>query len=100
LGDGGNTGVQLTPERIVAGVAGAPFPELLITSVARVGNDLQLSFTSEPCRTYSVLTTPDLVTGAWTTLQTGVPGNGGIVQVTIPNTFSQPRQFFRIQQAP
>ncbi|PWU16938.1 MAG: hypothetical protein C5B50_12325 [Verrucomicrobia bacterium] len=98
LGDGGNSGMQLTPERIVAGAAGVLPPGLLITSAARVGNDFQLSFTSEYCLTYSVLGTTDLLSGAWTVLQTGIPGNGATVQVTIPNTFNQPQQFFRIKQ--
>jgi probable HAF family extracellular repeat protein len=71
-----------------------------ITFVAKSGPDLQLSFTSQAGHTYNVLSTADLTAGSWSTLMTGIPGNGGTVQVTIPNAFSQPRQFFRIQQGP
>jgi probable HAF family extracellular repeat protein len=98
LGDGTTTDHH-TPEQIVGGLPGAPIPALLITSVARVGNDLLLSFASESCRTYNVLSTLDLAGGTWNVLQTGIAGNGGIVQVTIPNALVQPQQFFRIQQA-
>jgi alpha-tubulin suppressor-like RCC1 family protein/uncharacterized membrane protein len=96
LGDG-TTIDRHTPERIVGS---GPALALLITAVARVGYTLQLSFVSDACHSYNVLTTTDLAAGTWSTILTGVPGNGGIVQVTIPNGFDQPRQFFRIQQAP
>ena len=96
LGDGTQVDSHI-PEWIVGGV---PSAELRITAVARVGNDLQLSFASDACRTYNVLSISDLASGTWTTLLTGIPGNGGTVQGTILNAFTQPRQFYRIQQAP
>jgi hypothetical protein len=71
-----------------------------ITSVLRSGNDLQLSFTSQAGHTYNLLSALDLVTATWSPLLTGIPGTGGNVQVIIPNTFDQPKQFFRIQQTP
>jgi probable HAF family extracellular repeat protein len=71
-----------------------------ITSIAGSGNDLQLSFTSRAGHTYNVLGTADLASGTWDILQTGIPGNGGIVQVTVSNAFSQPAQFFRFQEGP
>src|SRR5206468_2851195 len=57
-----------------------PVRPILITSAVRSGNDLQLSFTSQSGHTYNVLSTSDLAIGTWSTLQTGVAGNGGIVQ--------------------
>jgi hypothetical protein len=77
-----------------------PGPPLRITSIIRSGTDLQLSFTSQSGHTYNVLSSADLTTPAWTPVLTGIAGNGAIVQATVPNTFTQPRQFFRIQQAP
>jgi len=70
---------------------------LRITSLVRSGNDLKFSFSSSIGRSYAVLGASDLVAGAWTILQSGIPGNGSTVQVTIPNAFLQSRQFFRIQ---
>jgi probable HAF family extracellular repeat protein len=72
---------------------------LRITSVARVGAVLQLSFTTQAGHMYNVLGTSDLVTGVWTPVETGIAGNGATIQVTIPNQFGQPRQFYRIQQS-
>jgi probable HAF family extracellular repeat protein len=72
---------------------------LRIVATVRSGNDLQLSFTSQAGHTFNVLATADLNTGTWVTLLTGIPGTGGTVAVTIPNAFTQPRQFYRIQQA-
>jgi hypothetical protein len=72
---------------------------LRITSVVRSGNDLQLEFTSQSGHTYNVLSTLDLSAGTWSLLQTGIAGNGGVVQVTVANAFNQPQQFFRLQQA-
>src|SRR5260370_28777430 len=96
LGDGTTTD-RHTPERIV-GVG--PIPGLLITSVSRAGNDLHLSFVSESCRTYNVLSTSYLATSNWNTLLTRGTGNGGIGQVPIPPTLHHSRQIFIIQQGP
>jgi uncharacterized membrane protein len=75
-----------------------PGSSLLITSVLRSGNDFLLTFDSQTAHTYDLLATPDLATGTWTTLQTGIAGNGGSVSVTISNAFVAPHQFFRIKQ--
>jgi hypothetical protein len=77
----------------------APVWTLRITSIARSGNDLLLSFTSQAGHSYNVLATSDLNTGTWVTLLTGIPGTGAIIQATLPNAFTQPRQFYRVQQA-
>ncbi|HXJ58795.1 MAG TPA: hypothetical protein VNU68_19220 [Verrucomicrobiae bacterium] len=70
-----------------------------ITSAARSGDSLLISFTTQASHIYNVLSTSNLVSGPWSALQTGITGNGATVQVTIPNAFIQPRQFYRIQQA-
>jgi hypothetical protein len=69
-----------------------------ITKVAKVGGDLQLSFTTQANHTYNVLGTSDVNSGNWSTVLSGIPGTGRTVQATIPNAFGQPRQFLRIQQ--
>jgi uncharacterized membrane protein len=82
------------------GFAIVPIPSpLRITSVAKSGSSLLLNFNSQAGHTYNIQITPALTTGTWSNLVTEIPGNGGIVQVQIPNAFSQPRQFFRIQLA-
>jgi hypothetical protein len=86
--------------RAFALIPSVPGANLLITSVVRSGSDLQLTFTSQAAHTYDLLATPDLVTGTWSTLQTGIPGNGGMVSMTISNAFVAPQQFFRIKQEP
>jgi Regulator of chromosome condensation (RCC1) repeat len=95
LGDGTQTDSSI-PERIISNFISA----FRITSAVRFGNDLQISFTSQAGHTYNVLNAPNLAAGSWGSLRTGVPGNGGVVQITLPNVFVSPRQFLRIQQAP
>ncbi|HXJ59181.1 MAG TPA: DUF3466 family protein [Verrucomicrobiae bacterium] len=74
---------------------------LRITSVTSAGSVLQIHFTSLPGHTYNILSTSDLFSGPWSTLQTGVSGTGGLVQVQVPiiRGTASSRQFFRIQQA-
>jgi alpha-tubulin suppressor-like RCC1 family protein len=83
-----------TPVRVVASGA---ICGVRIVSVLKAGNDLLLSFTSQLGHIYNLLSASDLSTGAWSPLLTDIPGNGAIVQATIPNAFVQPHQFYRIQ---
>jgi len=98
LGNGTTTDSHV-PVQIVGGttVAGGPICGMRITGVAKFGSYLQLSFPSEFGHTYTVLSTSELVSSTWTPLQTGIPGNGATMQVTVPYASDQAHQFFRIQ---
>ena len=74
--------------------------ELLITAVNRLGNDLQLSFTSLVGRNYELQSRSDLSSATWTPLPGSIPGNGSIAQATVTNAFSQPQQFYQVHQLP
>ena len=73
--------------------------EMEITSAARAGNDLQLTYTAPSGYNYSVQTRTDMVSGAWATLPGTNYGNGSLLQTTVTNPFAQPRQFYRVQQS-
>ena len=82
-------------------IAFAPVPPFAfrITAVEKLGNDLQLSFTSQSGTNYAVQSRADLSSGTWMTLpDTTNFGTGGIMQQTLTNAFSQPQQFYRVQQ--
>ena len=74
---------------------------LRITAVEKSGNDLRLSFTSLAGTNYTIQSRADLSSGMWATLSgTTNSGTGGTVQQTLTNAFSQPQQFYRVQQVP
>ena len=72
---------------------------LRITAVEKIGTDLRLSVMSVSGQTCVIQSRDDLLSGTWTTLPgTAFSGTGGIVQQTITNALTQPKQFYRIQQ--
>ncbi|HXI85013.1 MAG TPA: hypothetical protein VNL17_13075 [Verrucomicrobiae bacterium] len=55
----------------------------VITSIQLLGGtNAVISFTTTSTNVYSVEANSDLVTGTWTTVASGIPGTGGIVQST------------------
>jgi hypothetical protein len=74
--------------------------ELRITSVEKLGGDLRLSFTSMSGKNYEVQSRGDLGLGTWAPIAGTIPGNGGIAQATVTNAFTEPQEFYRIQQLP
>ncbi len=75
--------------------------ELRITEVEREGSDLRLSFTSLTRISYVIQSCTDLVSGTWTLVPgTATSGNGGIVQVALPNEVNPARRFYRVLQQP
>ena len=74
------------------------FTGLRITSVAKAGADLQLSFTSQVGHNYTLQSFASVVNGRVTDLITGIPGTGGSTQTTVSSAFLQPQQFYRILQ--
>jgi hypothetical protein len=74
--------------------------QLRITAVAKVGEDLRLSFTSMSGTNYELQSRTNLDSGLWTSISGSLPGNGAIVQATATNAFGQPQQFYRIHQVP
>jgi hypothetical protein len=69
---------------------------LKISQAAKNGNDMLVSFPSVSGKTYSVERSDTLQSGSWTTVQSGIPGNGGTVQVTDTGGAAQPRRFYRV----
>lgn len=78
-----------------------PVPELAITYVAKVGNELRLSFASSPGNRYAIQARDDLFSGGWMTLP-GAPlaDAGNTVEVVLPVSADQSRQFYRIAIIP
>ena len=74
-----------------------PGYDLGISNIAPAGADIQISLTTGSNRIYLVEGTTDLVTGAWITVSSNVPGNGGIVIVTDPGALAQPQRFYRVK---
>jgi hypothetical protein len=76
-------------------------PDLRITSVQTIGQDLHLGFMSVAGKNYVLQSSADLSSGTWTTLP-GPPtsGVGGPVEVTLPSAFGWPQQFYRLKIVP
>ena len=76
-------------------------PDLLITAVDRVGNDLRLTFgVALSGENYEVQSRTNLNFGSWESLGDSILGNGSTAQVTVTNAFVVPQQFFRIYRLP
>ena len=76
-------------------------PELLITAVEKIGNNLRLSFASAASASYAIQSRTNLVVGNWTTLADSTnSGNGATLQVTVTNAFLAPLRFYRVWQLP
>ncbi len=71
---------------------------LRITNVEKLGTDLRISFDSVVDRNYQLQSQSGLLLDGWNSLGSPAPGNGGIAQVTVSNAFSQPVQFYRVEQ--
>ena len=76
-------------------------PNLVITTVARLGNDLRLTFTGTITgKNYEIQAEPSLVVGPWTSLPGTIAGTNGPAQFTVTNAFTQAHQFYRVHQLP
>jgi hypothetical protein len=76
-------------------------PDLLVTAVDRVGNDLRLTFgVALLGENYEVQSRTNLESGSWQSLAGSIPGNGSTAQITVTNTFGVSPQFFRVRQLP
>ncbi|MCU0792989.1 MAG: hypothetical protein MUE42_09105 [Opitutaceae bacterium] len=80
-------------------VPGAPAPrfEMAIQAVADGGSSVELAFPAAYGRGYSIQRSTDLLT--WTTLESDVPGQGGMLVRRYPSG-SEPRAFYRAVQNP
>jgi hypothetical protein len=70
-----------------------------VTDVEKLGTDLLIGFDSVVGRTYQLQSQSGLMPNGWNPLGGPVPGNGGVTQITVSNAFSQPVQFYRVEQA-
>jgi len=76
-------------------------PGLRIGAVAVSGNDLRLSFPASFGHSYVIESSEDVSVAIWSEVPgTAGTGNGGTMQVSIPNAFGSPRQFYRVKLLP
>ena len=91
-------------------------PGLRIGAVAVSGNDLRLSFPASFGHSYVIESSEDVAflntnisqaviedvsVAIWSEVPgTAGTGNGGTMQVSIPNAFGSPRQFYRVKLLP
>lgn len=76
-------------------------PDLSISSIQKLGDNLQLAFTTVAGKSYAIQSHTNLASLGWITL----PGTtnsdaGGTVTLMVTNAFTEPRQFYRVQQLP
>jgi hypothetical protein len=71
-----------------------------ILSLALVGGNLQLSFTSVAKQAYRVEMTDSLTNPSWSPLTNGVPGTDGAVSVIDQTAGVRGQRFYRVRQLP
>ncbi|MBI3851466.1 MAG: CSLREA domain-containing protein [Verrucomicrobia bacterium] len=69
-------------------------PNLRITSIEKLGDDIRLRFNTVLGRTYGVDSENNL-DGSWSTLTNNIPGDGSSVQAVDTGTANVPRRFYR-----
>jgi hypothetical protein len=69
---------------------------LKVSNVDKSGNDMLISFPSVSGKTYTVQRSDTLQGGSWTTVQDGIAGTGGTVQVTDTDGALRLRRFYRV----
>jgi len=79
----------------VSAESGAPAPGLAMQHLGR-GTFLELQFEGEQGREYEVESTDDPINGPWTVLNSGIPGSGSLMSVTVTNS-SASSTWFRIR---
>ena len=67
-----------------------------INQVQQDGNNIIVSFSTVPGRTYRLTRTTNLQSGSWTTVQGNIAGTGSIIQITDTNGAGQPRRFYQL----
>ena len=86
---------------LIQGTPGPDSPALVISGVAISGNDLRFSFPTSGGRSYVIESRDGLASGGWAEVSgTTNAGTGGLLQVTLPNAFGPPHQFYRVKQLP
>lgn len=69
-------------------------PELRVTSIEKVGDDIRLRFNTLFGRTYAV-ESEDNLDDSWSPLTNNIPGTGGGFQALDASAANQPRRFYR-----
>jgi len=86
---------------LITGIPVSIVPDLSITAVERIGDDLRLSFTTVAGNNYALQSRADLASGDWVTVPgVSAAGTGSTVQFTLSNAFAQPQQFYRVKIVP
>jgi probable HAF family extracellular repeat protein len=79
-------------------VTGVAAPTIVSTKVS--GSNVLISFTTANLASYSLLTRPELATGSWATLVSGIVGTGGIMTVTNSGGATLLKRFYRVSATP
>jgi hypothetical protein len=75
--------------------------DLTVTAIRISSSDLHFSYMAGAGHGYVIESRTDLVTGEWAEVPgTTSTGDGTLLEVTIPDAFVQPRQFYRVKQLP
>ena len=69
---------------------------LKISGLTTSGNDVTVNFTTIIGKTYALEASNTLLSSSWATVQSGISGTGGTVQITDTGGASQPKRFYRI----
>ncbi len=67
-----------------------------LSALARGGGGAQFQFATEAGRHYRLEGTADLLSGQWEMLLEDIPGTGGVLQVTDPNSKAMRQYFYRV----
>jgi len=69
---------------------------LRVDNIAVSGNDIVLSFPTVSGKIYRLERSSTLQSGSWTTLQSNIVGNGGVMQIIDIGSATQGKYFYRI----
>jgi fibronectin type 3 domain-containing protein/regulation of enolase protein 1 (concanavalin A-like superfamily) len=69
---------------------------LAISQIARSGNDMVISFASMAGKTYRLDSSDAVQSGSWVTVQDGIIGTGGLVQIVDTGAAALPQRCYRV----
>jgi hypothetical protein len=67
-----------------------------ISAIAKIGNDIGISFPSVSGKSYAVEKTTSLASGTWVLVQDNIAGTNAVVSVTDSGAATQPRRFYHV----
>jgi hypothetical protein len=70
----------------------------IIKKLSLSGNDCLIDFTSLTGRSYELLTSSNLTTGAWPVAVSNIPGNGAVVQAIDTNAAGETQRYYQVRR--